>query len=171
VPRGTSKEEARYKPYLLTRLTDNDPHIRKALSHGYNTDVITMRQLKKDIFENIEVLFNSRTHLSSKELKGDSELESSVLGYGISDFCGKLCSGADKEKLRLHILKQLKNFEPRLAPDSIKVEFMQTEQSAESLMEFRISAYIAVGSVSEEVLFISKLDMETGNADVESLKG
>jgi type VI secretion system lysozyme-like protein len=157
-------EDERFKPYILTRLTDDDPHIKKEAMGG--REVITVQQLKKDIFENIEVLFNSRSHPSLKELKNDPILSSSVLGYGISDFCGKVSSNTSGEELRSHILEQLKNFEPRLAPNTIKVELLRNSESRYSLMEFVITAYISVGAVSEEVLFKSKLDPESGYSEI-----
>jgi predicted component of type VI protein secretion system len=88
------------------------------------------------------------------------------LGYGISDFCGKVSSGTSGEELRAHILAQVKNFEPRLAPDSIKVELVRDAENRYSLMEFIVTAYISVGSVSEEVLFKSRLDPESGYAEI-----
>jgi predicted component of type VI protein secretion system len=160
--RTIRKEDARYKPYVLKRLTDFDPYEKKEAS----VNVITSKQVKEDVFENIDMLFNSRSHPSLEELKGYEELENSVLGYGISDYCGKICTREDREELRLHIIKQLKDFEPRLAPDSVNVEFTSSELNANSLIELRISGIISVGLVSEEVLFISRLDLETGNAEL-----
>jgi type VI secretion system lysozyme-like protein len=160
--RTIRKEDARYKPYVLKRLTDFDPYEKKEVSVG----VISAKQVKEDVFENIDMLFNSRSHPSLEEFKGYGEIENSVLGYGISDYCGKICNRDDKESLRLHIIKQLKDFEPRLSAGSINVEFTSSELNANSLIELRISGLISVGQVSEEVLFISRLDLETGNAEL-----
>jgi type VI secretion system lysozyme-like protein len=162
---ANGKEDARYKPYILKRLTDFDPYLKKEVF----LSTINIKQVKEDVFDNIEMLFNSSSHPSLEELKGYTELENSVMGYGISDYCGKVYSGYDREELRAQIIKQLKDFEPRLAPDSISVDFANTNEST-SHMEFNISGLIQVGPVSEEVLFVSKLDFETGNAELESLK-
>jgi type VI secretion system lysozyme-like protein len=156
------KEDARYKPYVLKRLTDLEPYEKTERRQI----VITEKQVKEDIFTNIEMLFCSRSHPSLKELKGYDDLENSVLGYGISDYCGKVCSASDREDLIEHIKKQLCDFEPRLAPDSIRVEFANIEAAMRSLLELRISGNVSVGQVNEEVLFISRLDLETGNASL-----
>jgi type VI secretion system lysozyme-like protein len=157
-----AREDARYKPNVLRRLTDFDPFTKK----DRGGDIITLKQLKEDVFENIEMLFNSRSHPSLQELKGYEDLEDSVLGYGISDYCGSTYVARDWEVLRDHILTQLHRFEPRLVPDSIEVAFVSSDHKVNSLMEFRISGLIQADQISEEVLFISKLDLETGNAEL-----
>jgi type VI secretion system protein ImpF len=157
-----AKEDARYKPFLLRRLTDFEPSNKQESAAG----IITARQLKEDVFENIEMLFNSRSHPSPAELKGWPELEESVLSYGVPDYCGKTGSPEDREMLRQYIITQLRNFEPRLMPDSISVDFIESQDGTNSLMEFKINGIINVGEISEEVLFISKLDVETGNAEI-----
>jgi type VI secretion system protein ImpF len=160
--RSIRKEDARYKPYVLKRLTDDEPYEkRESLSA-----VITEKQVKDDIFRNIEMLFYSRSHPSLMELKGYEDLENSVLGYGIADYCGKICGDDDRELLLEHIKKQIRDFEPRLAADSIDVKFTNPDAAMRSLLELRISGQIAVGQINEELLFISRLDLETGNASL-----
>jgi predicted component of type VI protein secretion system len=112
------------------------------------------------------MLFCSRSHPSLAELKGYEDLQNSVLGYGISDYCGKVCDDEDREFLLDHIRKQIRDFEPRLAPDSIEVKFTNPDAAMRSLLELRISGQMAVGQVNEEMLFISRLDLETGNASL-----
>jgi type VI secretion system lysozyme-like protein len=156
-----AKEVARYKPNVLKRLTDFEPFVKKEMV----LPVITAAQLKEDVFENIAMLFNSRSHLSIQELKGYEELANSVLGYGISDYCGGMSSADSRENLRQNIITQLKIFEPRFVPDSIAVEFASSDMNS-ALIEFKVSGLIQADQVSEEVLFISKLDLETGNAEL-----
>jgi type VI secretion system lysozyme-like protein len=160
--RSIRKEDARYKPYVLKRLTDDEPYEKKEVVSA----VITEKQVKDDIFRNIEMLFCSRSHPSLEELKGYEDLENSVLGYGISDYCGKICDDDDREFLLEHIKKQIRDFEPRLESDSIEVKFANPDAAMRSLLELRISGHIAIEQVNEEVLFISRLDLETGNASL-----
>ncbi|MDR2797101.1 MAG: GPW/gp25 family protein [Treponema sp.] len=160
--RGIRKEDMWYKPYVLKALTDDEPYEKKEVSQN----VIAEKQIKEAIFKNLEMLFYSRSHPSLEELKGYEEVENSVLGYGIVDYCGKICSDTEREILLEHIEKKVRDFEPRLAPDSIKVEFANADAAMCSLLELRISGLISVGQMSEEMLFISRLDMETGNASL-----
>jgi type VI secretion system lysozyme-like protein len=158
--RNGRKEDARYKPYVLKRLTDDEPYEKKEMQ----LNVITEQQVKDDIFRNIEMLFCSRSHPSLAEFNGNEDIENSVLGYGISDYCGKVCGDDEREFLLEHIKKQIRNFEPRLEPNSIEVGFANPDAAMRSLLELRISGRIMVEEVNEEVLFVSRLDLETGNA-------
>jgi type VI secretion system protein ImpF len=161
-----SKGPARYRPYLLSRLTDLDPLEKKDAFDR----IINSKQLKKDVFDNIEMLFYSRSHLSPGEMRNMPELENSVLGYGVVDFCGRMHSKSNEEFLREHIRRQLLDFEPRLDPSTVAVDFFSSENSSESLLEFHISGVIHAGEVEEEVRFISKINLETGLADLSFAK-
>jgi type VI secretion system lysozyme-like protein len=156
------KEDARYKPYVFIRLTDLEPYEKTERIQN----VITEKQVKEDIFRNIEMLFASRSHPSLKELKGYEDVEDSVLGYGISDYCGRINSDNSRESLLEQIRKQIKVFEPRLDPETIRVEFANAEVTMRSVLELRISGNVVVSQVNEEVVFISHLDLETGNTSL-----
>jgi predicted component of type VI protein secretion system len=157
-----AKEEILYKPFTLKRLTDYDPSVK---SEG-SWSLITGKQLKEDIFENVDMLFNSRSHASFADLGGHEEVEESVLAYGISDFCGRQSSTASRDDLRLHIFKQLRLFEPRLDPASLTVEFQDTEKGDSTSVEYRINGIIRAKGVDEEIAFISRLNLESGNAEL-----
>ena len=159
---GTAKEDVLYKPFTLKRLTDHDPSVQ---SEGYGA-LITVKQLREDVFDNIDMLFNSRSHASLEDLKGFKELEESVLGFGITDFCGRQSSTASREALREHIYRQIQLFEPRLDPASVNVEFRDAGGGDASSLEFKISGNIKVKEVNEEVAFISRLNLESGNAEL-----
>ena len=159
---GTVKEDVLYKPFSLKRLTDNDPSEQ---SEGDGL-LITVKQLKDDVFDNIDMLFNSRSHASLADLKGSEELYESVLGYGIADFCGKQSTTASRQDLRDQIFKQIRLFEPRLDPDSLAVEFRDTKKDDSTSLEFTITGNIKVREVNEEIAFVSRLNLESGGADL-----
>ena len=169
---GPAKEDALYKPFTLKRLTDYNPSER---SEGSGR-LISNKQLRDDVFENLDMLFNSRCHASLADLKGYQELEESVLGYGITDFCGRTSSTASRDELRDYIYQNIRFFEPRLDPDSIVVEFHESQKEGSysgndagrdfTSLEYRISGVISVKDVKEEFGFISRLNLESGNADL-----
>jgi len=160
---SSRREEALFRPYLLNRLTDFEPHIKKETG----AQLVTAKQVRKDIYDNLSMLFNSRSHPSGEELGNDPELERSVLGYGISDFCGKMHSDNTRAYLRDHILKQLRYFEPRFANDSLEVSFKDDGPTdSKSVLEFSITASVNVKEVGEELRFFTKLDTETGIAEI-----
>lgn len=156
------KEDVRYKPYVLKRLTDDEPYEKRETAQN----IITEKQVKDDIFRNLEMLFCSRSHPSLADFKGYEDIANSVLGYGISDYCGKVCSDDERIFLLEHIKKQIRDFEPRMAPDSVDVQYANPDATMRSLLELRISGHILVEQVNEEVLFISHLDLETGTTSL-----
>ncbi|MDR3201175.1 MAG: type VI secretion system baseplate subunit TssE [Spirochaetales bacterium] len=156
------KEDAQYKPYVLKRLTDYEPSEKTETSQN----LITEKQLKDDIFDNIDMLFNSRSHAGLEDLKGYDDVEMSVLGYGITDFCGRQSSTASREALRAHILKQLEWFEPRLDSSTVNIELLDTKNSDATSMEYKISGITRTKEVNKEISFISKLNLESGSAEL-----
>ena len=158
----TVKEDVLYKPFSLKRLTDNYPSEQ---SEGDGT-LITVKQLREDVFDNIDMLFNSRSHPSLEDLKNYEELNDSVLGFGISDFCGKQSSTASRANLQEEIFRQIRLFEPRLDPASITVDFRDSSKTESSSLEFSISGTIKVKEVNEEIAFISRLNLESGSAEL-----
>lgn len=150
-------------PCVLMRLTDREPMVqRERYSRG-----ISIQQLKRDILWNIELLLNSRSHPSRAELRSDAEVCNSVLGMGLEDFCGVSHGREERERLRREILQQLRNFEPRINPDSLSVSLIDMEANSGSVVELEIHGRIEVAPLSEELLFRSRLDLETGTASVD----
>lgn len=142
-----------------------EPHKKSEPPMG----LVTAEQLKADIFANIEMIFNSRRRITAENFFGCVEVENSVLGFGITDFCGKTKSEDYREEMRQHILKMLRLFEPRLEPSSITVNFSQEKDG--SILEFAIGGVIRLIEVNEEVLFLSSLDLESGNASLSIEEG
>ena len=157
-----SKEEGQFRPFVLKRLTDYEPSEKTERERSFAGD----RQLKEDIFENLDMLFNSRAHASLRDLKGYEDVEDSVLGYGISDFCGRQTSTASREELRAHIFKRIGFFEPRLEPASINIELLDSSGKDASSIVFRIGGIIKTNEVNEEMSFIARLDLESGSAEL-----
>jgi type VI secretion system protein ImpF len=161
-PIRLTKEDAQYKPYVLKRLTDYDPSEKTERVQS----LITEKQLREDIFDNIDMLFNSRSHAGLEDLKGYEEVENSVLGYGIADFCGRQSSTASREALRAQIIKQMGLFEPRLDTGSISIDLLESKGSDATSIEFRIGGTIKTKEVNQEISFISRLNLESGNAEL-----
>jgi type VI secretion system protein ImpF len=161
-PIRLTKEDAQYKPYVLKRLTDYDPSEKNERAQS----LITEKQLREDIFDNIDRLFNSRSHAGLEDLKGYEEVENSVLGYGIADFCGRQSSTASREALRAQIIKQMGLFEPRLDTGSISIDLLESRGRDATSIEFRIGGTIKTKEVNQEISFISRLNLESGNAEL-----
>lgn len=155
----------RFMPCVLSRLTDQEPQNQvEHFSRG-----ISIRRLKQDILRNIELILNSRSHPQGEELENDGEMINSVLGMGLSDFCGHSHTIQQQERLKKEILRQLRCFEPRINPATLTVTPVD-ESNSTSVIEMEIYGRIEVAPLSEELLFRSRLDLESGAATVKVLK-
>lgn len=158
----------RFMPCVLGRLTDQNPQTAtEHFSRG-----ISIKQLKRDILWNIEMILNSRSHPGRAELNNDGMICDSVLGMGLPDFCGISHSPEQLEKLRKEILHQLRCFEPRINADSLTVTLIQEKQgvSGNSVLEMEILGQIEVAPLREELVFQSRLDLESGTTSVKLLE-
>ena len=155
-------------PCILERLTDRNP--QSATEHFCRG--ISIKQLKQDILWNIEMILNSRSHPGRAELGDDESICNSVLGMGLPDFCGMSHRQEQLEKLREEILRQLRCFEPRINADSLKVTLLHEKQvvSGNSVLEMEIQGQIEVAPLREELVFQSRLDLESGTASIKILE-
>jgi type VI secretion system protein ImpF len=157
-------QRALYRPYLLRRLTDSKPLQKE---EQYST-AISMEDVRQDIYDNLSALFNSCSHLSAKELKY-SEVVQSVLGFGLSDYSGRSMTNQDREKLRQEIIFQIKTFEPRIDPATLEVTILDKGEGYSSSMAFTVGGQVTIGTMSEELLFLSHFNVETGQAELETM--
>jgi type VI secretion system lysozyme-like protein len=165
---NTDKQNIRsgelFMPCLLNRLTDQAPEQKtENFSRG-----ISLKQLRQNILWNIELILNSRSRPDSGVWHNDPMINDSVLGLGLPDFCGLSHSQSAMEKLRKEIIHQLTTFEPRLEKETLEVNFVNdgTSPVNHSVLELEVSAWIAVEPLREELVFRSKLDLESGIATI-----
>lgn len=151
---------------MLSRLTDAEPHVR---TERYFRSA-TGAQLKEEVLRNIEMILNSKSRLSDEDLGGEKYLLNSVLGFGLSDFCGESRSYETMEKLKENIIKQLIYFEPRIEPASIEIKMLDAPDSLSHIREMEISVVIDAKSLNANLTFVSRIDLETGGVLVHFAK-
>ncbi|MBQ3034177.1 MAG: GPW/gp25 family protein [Deferribacterales bacterium] len=147
-----------FSPCFLSKITDKEPHQR---TERYNR-AMSLAQIKQDILLNIRMILNSKSRASNAEFGGDKAVLSSVLCFGLYDFCGENKSDASMERIKDGIVEQLVYFEPRLDPLSIQVKISDNNEDLKYICELEISGVISVEGVSDEILLKSSLDLETG---------
>ncbi len=153
------KFEEKYLPCVLTRLADDNPQTNiDDLSRG-----VPLKNIKQEIINNIDQMLNSRSRPSDKDLMYDNQLTTSVLAYGLPDFCGKSFNQDTITQIVNRIKKQIKTFEPRILPDSIQINVLKNlpnQNKCTFAMEIR--ARFAVKEISDEFICVSSLDLESG---------
>ena len=146
---------------ILDRLLDDDPD-RQQDSPKTQNQVI--RELRQSVRRDLENLLNTRWRCVAwpPEL---SELETSLINYGIPDFCGGNIGAEDPEKLLEIIQFTIRHFEPRLK--NVRVTQPDKSQRVDRTLPFRIEAVLNVDTFEDRVSFDSALEINTGNVRVE----
>ncbi|MBQ8478463.1 MAG: GPW/gp25 family protein [Succinivibrio sp.] len=160
---GKTKFADKYVPCILTRITDDNPQ-----SHVDSQEkVISLEKVKQEILFNISQILNSRSRPQYNELNNDPEIIRSVLGFGLSDFCGVSNTAKEVSILINEIKEQIKCFEPRLDPASIEVTLKEGVNLSNCSFALEIKANYAIKSLEGSFLCLSYLDLESGFASVE----
>ena len=152
----------RFMPCVLSRLTDTNPQIKVE----HYSRVITLKQLRRDIVQNVELILNSRSHPSRAELENDPLLLNSVLGFGLSDFCGHSHARERLSLIEQEIVNQIRCFEPRINPESLTVRINVDESRNYSDFLVEISGMVQAAPLAGEILFFSRIDVESGVAEI-----
>ncbi len=144
-----------YLPSLLSRLKDVK-----------NEDVLSdFETLKQEILENIAMILNSRVRPERSDLGNDPFLYRSVLGFGLSDFCGISHSKYTVDNILNEIRELVVFFEPRLDGSSVRVQRIKSQESSSNI-EIQISGRVSVAPYNNDVDFLFTLDLESGEPKV-----
>lgn len=169
-----------FLPCLLSRLTDEAPQ----QPEDQAPPLLDPQALRQEIAANIDLILNARSHVRSADLPTD--LRFSVLDFGIGDFCGCPHTEQQLERIQNELEQALRHFEPRIDPNSITVRALSPEESADdklqaqhsagdgahgadgikvhgSVFKLAISCTIKVAPLTDQLFFISSLDLENGN--------
>lgn len=148
-------------PSVLDRLLDDEPTVTREPMKARHQ---VLREMKLSLRRDVENLLNTRRRATA--WPGHlSELERSLLNYGIPDIAGlDLTTGEGRELLRQIIETELREFDPRFK--SVRVEMIEPADRSERTLRFRIDAVVYAEPAFEEVVFDSSLEPATGEIEV-----
>lgn len=153
---------SKYLPCLLTRLTDEHPFSTEDEGYGASFSV---EQLRHDILLNLTMLLNSHTaSAETRRLRAQfPHAASSGYHFGIDSCTGLTASTERPEIIAAAVQRALREFEPRLVPESIRVAIDSTRKSQDhTSVHLTISSRTAVQPLTEDVFFRLRVDVETG---------
>lgn len=150
---------------ILDRLLDDEPHNRTRAEPPKSQNQV-LRELKHSVRRDLENLLNTRWRATVWPLKL-SELQASLVNYGIPDFCGENFGAQDPDELLYCIQFAIRHFEPRLK--NVRVTFLENKkgESTDRTLKFRIDAILSVEPIRDRIAFDSSLEMTTGDIHVE----
>ena len=127
----------KFQPCILSRLTD-----RSLTGNGSAEDSLLSR-IHREILLNLKMLFNSRMHPGADDLDKWPEVRTSVLGYGLSDFCG------------------LDN-----SDNTLVITRLDTQEADKCSLSLHIEAAFAISELKDGFSCNFYIELETGRAAV-----
>src|SRR5215210_2645661 len=112
----------RIQPCLFDRLIDEQPE-SKASSRAERT--ISLKRYREGVLRDIGWLLNAKAHAESGEIYEFGNVARSVLNFGIPDVCGQLSTTLDIDELENAIAKAIRDYEPRIIPQTLTVKTVQ----------------------------------------------
>jgi type VI secretion system protein ImpF len=159
--RRSQDQTPRVQLPLLDRLIDDAPDIAHEvpLSFGDAENI-----LKNSVRRDLEALLNSRRRWRSLPTRY-SELPTSVIGYGISDFAsGAFNDAAQRDKLRFEIEQAIRQFEPRLT--GVRVTLVEGSNNLDATLRLQIDAMLRTEPAPEPIAFETLVDSATSEVTV-----
>jgi type VI secretion system protein ImpF len=150
----------RLYPALLDRLSDDAPENGSEARDGR---AFSWQRLRENVLRDLAWLFNT-TRLGGDELGGYSEIERSVLNYGLPALSGRPATKADLPAIERALRQAIIDFEPRLIPNSVFVHSVDGGNNSYNTISFRIEAKMWARPVPLELYLRTDLDLETGQS-------
>jgi type VI secretion system protein ImpF len=158
------RAQDRLQPALLDRLTDDEP--ASALESA-ESRVINKARLRAMVLRDLAWLFNT-TRSETIDAEAAPQAARSVLGFGLPPLAGRTASSLDPSALEERVRQAILAFEPRILPDSLRVEAVVTERQLDhhNQMGFVISGHLWAQPVPLELLLHTDIDLESGRVEV-----
>lgn len=153
----------RLQPSLLDRLSDNDPK-KKQESRGQR--VLSLQKLRESVRRDVSWLLNT-TNLAATDDLPYPPVVQSVLNFGIPELTGLTAASIDVSVLERALRKAIRDFEPRLLRNSVKVQVSVDEsQMNHNVITFDIEGELWAQPAPTHLLLKTKLDLENGDVTV-----
>ncbi len=158
------KAEQPLVPSVLDRLLDYEPEVSREPVPGRHQ---VLRDLKQAVRRDLENLLNTRLRWQTWP-SALTELERSLVNYGIPDFAGvNLGTAKDREEVCRFLQTVIRQYEPRFK--TVTVHLLSNTEPLDRTLRFRIEALLQADPAPEPVVFDSTLKPATGSFHVEGV--
>ncbi|MBX2881138.1 MAG: type VI secretion system baseplate subunit TssE [Granulosicoccus sp.] len=158
----TAKE--RLLPSLIDRLTDNAPG---QIAESRDSRTGTTESLRASVLRDLEWLMNTVNLVSAGGLEDFSELESTVINYGMPALSGAGSNDATLALIEKQIKKSVLAFEPRILKSSLRVKLLKDiDLQNRHAIAFQIEGTLWGQPMPEALFLHTELDLEIGEVKV-----
>lgn len=163
------RTQDRLQPALLDRLTDDDP---TSVQETAESRVINRNRLRDLVLRDLAWLFNATSPgVNAIDWTGAPQARNSVLNYGLPALSGQTATTIDPTILQSRVRQAILDHEPRILPESLRVEALINESQLDhhNQIGIRISGQLWAQPVPLELLLHTDIDLETGRVAVREL--
>ncbi len=159
----------RLQPSLLDRLTDEEPHSKR---ESRDRRVLSMQRLRDSVRRDLAWLFNAINLTTVADLSDYPEVLRSVVNFGLPDLSGHTVSGVDVVELERLLRQCIRDFEPRILPNSVKVRLIVDEQKmSHNAMIFDIEGELWAQPLPLHLFLRTEVDLDVGDVTVSERAG
>jgi type VI secretion system protein ImpF len=149
----------RLQPSLLDRLTDAAPEVRR---ESFDQQTLSMQQLRQAVMRDLAWLLNTTNLAAEADLAGTPRAAASTLNFGIPGFTGLVAAGERVSALEATIAAAIRDFEPRIRPDSLRVRAREArEDQAVPTLVFEIEGELWAQPVPQPLFLETAIDIQT----------
>lgn len=142
-------------PSLLDRLIDDEPdNSEEPLGHRFQD----LGDLKRSVARDLEALLNTRREALDDLPVEFTEVNRSLLVYGLPDFTSFNLLGSQRDRLRRAIESTISTFEPRL--DRLRVT-VENPKANDRALRFKVEGLLKIEPAPEPVAFDTVLHLTT----------
>jgi type VI secretion system protein ImpF len=163
------KGRERLQPSLLDRLTDLAPGQKR---DGPDQQVLSMAQLRQAVLRDLTALLNTTNLATLQDLSAAPLAARSTLNFGMPGYAGMVDSPARTIALEREIADAIRNFEPRIRPQTLRVRSGGTRDSgANPAVIFEIEGELWGQPAPLRLFLETAIEVETRLAVVSEVKG
>ena len=172
----SENRRARLQPYLLDRLTDDEPNERE---EGAARKTATLSELRRRLLRDLEWLLNTRLRdAEDSSLAGRELALKSVLRFGVEDLSGRsvlrMTGPAASRRLENAIREAIRTYEPRIAPNTLRVRLLREGKHRDEAHQLAVAGQIVIEIAGEmfcqpanqPLLVRTRVDLESGECEV-----
>lgn len=153
---------------ILDRLIDEEPHKQSEVPKSPS---VLRRELSETVRRDLENLLNTRWRCATgnqdfEHMPESDPLKSSLVNYGIPDFCGGNLGPEPARKLVVMIEDAIRRWEPRLRDVRVRLLDKPDAQPVDRTLRMRIDAVLCVEPIEDHVSFDSRVKFNAGDLQV-----
>ncbi len=123
---------------------------------------VTEQILRQEVSRDLRSLLNTIALSSTVDLSEHPAVAASIINYGVPDLGTTTLDEGSADKVRNDIVTALRNFEPRVIADTVKVTRDHSVDTAELKIRFVIRADLMCNPAPVPVEFTADLEFSSG---------